>query len=148
MSQGNDESKQKRFLHIARAPELIQLNDRDVVAFFADAILKDQEGSVTISDPVSGTTLFSGSDTLSKDDRGLVYGRTVSGELVTPLRVAHYKTGGGGGSSSGNSIAPLKEVYSPRLSYDIDSNDLHLWFWTNICFNEEAPTAYDPDLVN
>ena len=117
---------------VGRNPETIILSDNDVMALFNDRI-EETVGDLTLSNE---TDVLYAATAPTKGDRCLIFGRVMTnGEKTGNLYVATYDNGDGTGNV-------LREVISPRVSYDRKSNVLVVWFWTN--FKEGfSGTTYD-----
>jgi len=125
------------FPHVSRQPESIIFHDRDVIAYIPDRLKDDITGSFQIYDKASGVLLYevSSSNLPDADNRVLLTGRTLSnGVLANGLHCCIYKTG-----VSATDAKVLREIISPRVTYQRDSNVVVMWFWTNF---EEDVTEY------
>lgn len=125
---------QDTFLNIGRKPTLVHLKDSDVVAFWADMIPR-QAASMTLYDDPAGATYWTQGDTFDRGTRLLCWTRMSNGEIVSKARwVPFYYSRNPSGSSS---IFPIREVFEPSISYEPNSNQLALWFWTNYQYNHD-----------
>jgi len=128
--------------HEQRLPNMVVMPDRDVAGFFQDRLKEDigTGNRMVIYRESGGQLLYrDNSSDLKKGDRCLLYGRLSSGGLVKGLHYAPYIDADG-------IIKPLREVISPSIAYDRESNLITLWFWTN--FNPEdwsLTDGYDED---
>jgi len=134
--------------HIGRNPEMIVLEDRDVMCFFHDRLKEDigTGNRMRIERESGGQLLYrDNSSDLKKGDRCLLYGRLSSGGLVKALHYVPYVDTIEDGVGQ---IKPLREVISPRIAYDRSSNVITLWFWTNFIKGEWSITdGYTDDPV-
>ena len=135
-------NQQSQFYHIARNPELVFVKDRDVVAFWPDMLPFDANGGMAIYRDSGKTNVqyqTSGTQSVARTERTLVWGRMSGDEIVGGLRWVPYIISSDVDTVS---IAPLREVIAPRVVYDKSSNTLSLWFWTNVK-NDYDGVIYD-----
>jgi hypothetical protein len=141
-------------IHVGRNPEVICLKDRDFMVFLSDTV-----GCFAYSTTMSGECgedrtpteaeilglawrytdtdwAYEGTiaDYPKRGERAMIWYRlSQTGQLVSNPRFLYFidaETPDGDGSTN----LPLKvfrEVISPRVSYDPDSNSVSMLFWTN-----------------
>jgi hypothetical protein len=136
-----------KFFHIGRGAEIVTLKDRDVFAFIPEVLSFTATSGLTIT---RGTnTLWTGSIQCGSSERVLTWARVSGSNLATSFRWVPYITSDDPDTTT---ILPLREIYSPKVSYDRTSNMLSLWFWTNVPYDynsaeyDEAhiiPTGFD-----
>jgi hypothetical protein len=134
--------------YITRGPELISVGDNDIVSFTRDILAEGANPSMI----VGGASLYASdaTDLIEAGDRVMMWGRisSATGDLSGPLRWLSYftpdgSTVGNSGNSGADSIAVIRDAFSPRVTYDKQSNRLSLWFWTNVK-ESYLGTTYDP----
>jgi hypothetical protein len=131
-----------KFLHSSRHVELVVTGDKDVMAFYAETIPYNATTGMNIyRDSAMAHTVYQTNAPTTKVqyERLLLWSRLDSSALVSPFRWVPYV-------DSDNAdylyINPLKEVFAPRVIFDRTSNQLHLWFWTNMNFDYNG-VVYD-----
>jgi len=126
------------FPHVSRQPESVIYRDRDIVAYIPDVLKEDIATAMEVFDKQSGTSLYkvAGGNNPEAGQRILMSGRTLTnGVLTNGLRCAIYKTG-----TTATDAKVLREIISPRVTYNRDANIVVMWFWTNF---ESEVTEYD-----
>jgi len=124
-------------VHISRQPETIVYRDVDTFCFTPDRLTEDVS-EMNVYDWDGGNLMgeMNATDAPSTNERVLMCGRSLAdGEFANGLRCATYK-------ESATALKPLREVISPTLTYDSDTNTLMLWFWTNF---EVEPSGTPPE---
>jgi len=128
-------TNQDTFLNMGRKPTLVHLKDSDVVAFWADMIPR-KATDMTLYDEPSGTSYYTHGSALDRGTRLLCWVRMSNGEVESKARwVPFYYSRNPADSSA---IFPIREVFEPTVSYDPNSNQLSLWFWTNYQWNHDS----------
>ena len=135
-------------VHVSRQPESIIYNDRDIIALIPDRLRDNPNGtSIVVKAKETDTTnmyeVIAG-DMPIQDERILMYSRTMSnGNMTNGLRCCIYSDPT---TDKPTQAKVMREIISPRLTYDRSSNVIMLMFWTNFeeGFNE---TEYNEDSV-
>jgi hypothetical protein len=131
------------FCHISRQAEIVVIKDRDVMAFIPESVgIRSTEGMIIQRENTDG-----GGDELWKlettqiepSERVLLWSRMSGTEMVSGFRWVPYICSS---DPTVKNIKPIRECYAPRVTYDKESNTLHLWFWTNVKWDYSG-TAYD-----
>ena len=139
-SQDND--LRHKFFHISRSPELIVVKGRDVMAFVPDMIAADATSGMGIyGDSTKANIRYESTapSVIAEGQRVLTWARLSADKVVSAFRWVPYITDS---SPDTEDIKPLVEVYSPSVTFDRTSNQLHLWFWTNVNYSYNG-TDYD-----
>jgi len=123
----------ERFYHIARQAEIVVIKDRDVVAFIPEAIgLQGSQGMwiYRTKEDAGGFFMWQSdpSVVVEPSERVLLWTRMSATEIVSGFRWVPYILDV---NPDEMRILPIRECFSPRVTYDRTSNMLHLWFWTN-----------------
>ncbi len=130
---------------LSRNPEQIILNNKHSLSLMQDRItLQDNVTGMQVSRVQGGSILFSvsGADVPIINDRILLYQRVTSdGTDTKGLHYCFYTTSTVVGGVV--TAKPLREVINPRATYDVKSNNIVLWFWTN--FLVDPGTSYLDD---
>jgi hypothetical protein len=147
--------KKELFYHIARQAEIVVVKDKDVVAFVSEAI------GLTGTQGTQGLEIYRGNPDetgsqgylmWSEDDpapilpseRVLLWARISGSDLVSGFRWVPYTISS---DPDETAVKPLRECYSPRVTYDRTSNMLHLWFWTNVSWNYTGTEYNEANIV-
>lgn len=115
-------------LHIARQPETILTKDGDLVIFVHDRIISNFSGEITVKPNETGSDMATvdTSNLPVAGNRILLCSRLKSGMVVANgFRACLYY------NEVDNYAQVLRETINPKVTYDMDSNIIHLWFWTN-----------------
>lgn len=132
------------FEHL-KTPELVVLSDRDVVAFIPESVPFDHtEGMELFRKDTDEDPVYESDPKIIclESERLLLWGRVSQTELVAGFRWTPYQP-----DDTTNLIKPLREVLSPRVTYDKTSNTISLWFWTNVKLTHTGTTYSEDDLV-
>jgi hypothetical protein len=156
MSIWTKEGKQS-FGHIARQAEIVVIKDRDVVAFISESIglqgtqgTQGTQGVEILRENPEGTQGFpmwsvSGPQgVIQSSERVLLWARMSGTEVVSGFRWVPYVTSD---DPDQYDILPIRECYSPRVTYDRTSNMLHLWFWTNVNWTYNGTAYVESEIV-
>lgn len=117
-------------IHLDRVPESVVYRDRDIISIVPMTAEADIDLAF-IGEPVgdSGNIIYIVQDLIYRLQRFLAYFRTsTTGEVSNGLHAAFWV--------DTDTAAPqkayfFKEVISPKLTYDRDSNILTMLFWSN-----------------
>jgi hypothetical protein len=123
-------------LHIGRTSQSIVYRDKDIICL--TPMTADEEiSSMEIQESGTDFLLYTTDGVLEKSNRFLAYSRvTPTGTLQNGYHACFWAEEGAINANF------FREVISPRVSYDNDSNSISLMFWTNFT---ESVTTYDPD---
>ena len=139
-----DRTQYPAFFRVQTPPEAVTLPDGDVMVFFSEVLQNDTQESTD------------GYGMLIKNDRGsAAYYRSFKPTFPTTSRFLMYQTNRDGyirwvpyincDNPDTSAIRPLKNIYSPKITYNPKNGKLTLLFWTNMyCLRDVDDKPIEP----
>lgn len=130
-------------IHVARKPDMFRISNGDHIVLFPDRWLGEESSEMKYYRDLNSDLLYelAEDDAPVVNDRVLLLGRIdPEGNLYNGLRTCCY-------AFDSTTLKPLREIISPTVSYDMQTNTVTLWWWTN--FKEDPGDDYtdDPDYL-
>lgn len=129
------------YVNLRRDINLVLGKDGQCFSFVNEMLPKPASEPFNIyKSAASSSVMFASTYQPYTSERTLLWGRMANNMLVSGMRwVPWYK--GKRGCPEDQNVYPFREIFCPTVVYDIDSNVLHLWFWTN-AINVGVATKY------